>query len=543
MSDRLKSLRPSRRLLLGAAAVGGAALWGGNTLARLASGPSGARDAGRILDADGMTLTLKPLDVPPTYDPSLPWLARGGMLNDASGLSRTPVYGVVKVSSEVHVAEALSFARASGLKVSMAAVRHSMGGQAFDDNALVLDMRKFNDVAVDPGAMTMTVRPGATWHDIQNRLHPRFAVKAMQSTDIFSVGGSLSVNAHGMDHQAGSVAGSIRSLRVMLADGSVTACSRTENGDLFRHVVGGYGLFGVVLEATLDIVGNAVYRTSREIIRSDDFPRYFAEVLEPNPGIGLFYGHLSTAPGNFLEDMIVYRYDKVADEPPADQPPLGEPAGVGLKRVIMNLAKWGAPFQEFKWFTERTLEPRFEACTVARTEAMGEGEACLVTRNNPMHDSVPYLFNDLPGETDILHEYFVPRGVYNSFIAEAREVLRNQKLSVLNASLRIVHREDVALSYAPEPAYSLVLYINQPTTEAGNAAMRGLTRALIDVTLRHGGRFFLPYQLHFTGRQLRASYPELPDFLATKLRYDPGELFQSTFYRVLKALGGQTGSA
>jgi len=25
----------------------------------------------------------------------------------------------------------------------------------------------------------------------------------MQSTDIFSVGGSISVNAHGMDHQAG----------------------------------------------------------------------------------------------------------------------------------------------------------------------------------------------------------------------------------------------------------------------------------------------------------------------------------------------------
>ncbi len=58
----------------------------------------------------------------------------------------------------------------------------------------------------------MTVQPGAVWHDIQNRLHPRFAVKAMQSTDIFSVGGSISVNAHGMDHQAGSVAGTIRAL-------------------------------------------------------------------------------------------------------------------------------------------------------------------------------------------------------------------------------------------------------------------------------------------------------------------------------------------
>jgi len=31
----------------------------------------------------------------------------------------------------------------------------------------------------------------------------------MQSTDIFSVGGSISVNAHGMDHQAGALAKSI----------------------------------------------------------------------------------------------------------------------------------------------------------------------------------------------------------------------------------------------------------------------------------------------------------------------------------------------
>jgi len=41
----------------------------------------------------------------------------------------------------------------------------------------------------------------------------------MQSTDIFTVGGSISVNAHGMDHQAGAVMGSLRSMRVMLADG------------------------------------------------------------------------------------------------------------------------------------------------------------------------------------------------------------------------------------------------------------------------------------------------------------------------------------
>jgi FAD/FMN-containing dehydrogenase len=534
MADGRRRFGISRRLLLGAAVLGGAAAWGGTTLARLARDPSGAKDAGRIADVDGVSLPLQPLANPPVYDPALPWLSKGGNINDASALSRTPVYGVVAVSEEDHVARALTFARESGLKVSMAAVRHSMGGQAFDDNALVLDMRKFSKVAIDAEAKTMTVQPGATWHDIQNLLHPRFAVKAMQSTDIFSVGGSISVNAHGMDHQAGSVAGSVQSMRVMLADGSVVTCSRSENAELFRHVLGGYGLFGVVLEAKLDIVDNAVYQTSREIIRSDDFPAFFAEHLEKDRNIGLFYGHLSTAPGNFLEDMIVYRYDKVSDQPPEDMPALGEPGSVGVKRAIINLAKLGDTFQSLKWYAEKNLEPEFESCTVPRTAAMGEGEACLVTRNNPMHDSVPYLFNDLAYETDILHEYFVPRGAYDAFIAGAREILRGQHLPVLNASVRIVHREDVALTYAPEPAFALVLYINQSADDAGNAKMRALTRAMIDLTLKHGGRFFLPYQLHFTRAQLLASYPELPAFLAKKRELDPGELFQSTFYRALK---------
>jgi FAD/FMN-containing dehydrogenase len=418
----------------------------------------------------------------------------------------------------------------------MAAVRHSMGGHAFDDNALVLDMLKFNKVTVNEAAMTMTVQPGATWHDIQNLLHPKFAVKAMQSTDIFSVGGSLSVNAHGMDHQAGSVAGSVKGMRVMLADGSIITCSRTENPDLFRHVVGGYGLFGAALSAELEIVSNVVYETTRDVIKSTDFPTFFAEKLEKEPNIGLFYGHLSTAPGNFLEDMIVYRYDKVADATPPDMPALGAPGAVAVKRIIMNLAKNGGLFQELKWFTEKRLEPEFESCTVPRTAAMAEGEACWVSRNDPMHDSVPYLFNDLPGDTDILHEYFIPRAAYNDFIAGAREVLANQPLPVLNASVRIVHKEDVALTYAPEPAFALVLYINQSTDDAGNAAQRDLTRKMIDLTLQHKGRFFLPYQLHYTGKQLLASYPELPAFLAKKLEYDPGELFTSTFYRALKTL-------
>ena len=82
----------------------------------------------------------------------------------------------------------------------MAGARHSMGGHALRLGALVLDMREVQPDDAQRAGEGADVESGATWHDIQSRIHPRFAVKAMQSTDIFTVGGSISVNAHGMDH-------------------------------------------------------------------------------------------------------------------------------------------------------------------------------------------------------------------------------------------------------------------------------------------------------------------------------------------------------
>ena len=175
-----------------------------------------------------------------------------------------------------------------------------MGGHAFSRGGVMLDMTSFNRLSVDTERKLITVESGATWHDIQNMLHPRFAVKAMQSTDIFTVGGSISVNAHGMDHQSGSVGGSIRAMRVMLADGSVVQVSRTENERLFHHVVGGYGLFGVILDVDLEIVDNVVYQSERRVIPYREFPDLLEKEILPDRSYGLMYGHLSTSPGSLL---------------------------------------------------------------------------------------------------------------------------------------------------------------------------------------------------------------------------------------------------
>jgi FAD/FMN-containing dehydrogenase len=60
--------------------------------------------------------------------------------------------------------------------------------------------------------------------------------------------------------------------------------------------------------------------------------------------------------------------------------------------------------------------------------------------------------------------------------------------------------------------------------------MQRANRSLIDLSLRVGGRFYLPYQLYYSADQLNAAYPEFQAFLEVKRRYDPTGLFLNTFY-------------
>ena len=298
-------------------------VYGYRKLQALAADPTGEKDCGPAVGGgEQAKIDLERIKaIAPLKD--VKWSQLGGSINDASCLNKTEIYGVVEVRSVDDIAKTLAFARDNKLSVTTAGVRHSMGGQAFRKGGIVLDMRGFNKIVLNESARSVTVQPGATWHDIQNVLHPRFAVRAMQSTDIFSVGGSISVNAHGMDHQAGALAKSIKSMKVMLADGSLQTVSATENKDLFDLVVGGYGLFGVIVEAELDIADNLVYQTGRRMMDYKEFPALFADEIEKDANIGLMYGHLSTAPSTFLKELLLYTYTKV-DGTDFKREPLGE---------------------------------------------------------------------------------------------------------------------------------------------------------------------------------------------------------------------------
>ena len=116
------------------------------------------------------------------------------------------------------------------------------------------------------------------------------------------------------------------------------------------------------------------------------------------------------------------------------------------------------------------------------------------------------------------------------FVDGLRRSALSNRANLLNASVRVVHKEDNFLNYAPADMFAVVLYVNQTTDTEGNQRLARFTRELIDLTIESGGRFFLPYQLHYTPEQLRGAYPEIEACFRAKNTYDTNHLFTNTFF-------------
>ncbi|WP_405156444.1 FAD-dependent oxidoreductase [Paenibacillus sp. FSL K6-0108] len=145
------------------------------------------------------------------------------LITDYSRLHPVKVERVVQGHEEQQLVELLQDARDQNLTISIAGQRHSQGGHTYYKDGIVIDMTSYNKVLeVDVDAKKVRVQAGATWADVQRAINPYgLAVKNMQSQNIFTVGGSISVNAHGRELHQGSLIQSVDSLRLLTADGQI----------------------------------------------------------------------------------------------------------------------------------------------------------------------------------------------------------------------------------------------------------------------------------------------------------------------------------
>ena len=443
---------------------------------------------------------------------------RKSVINDVTGLNPTTVFEIVSPTTVTEIQETVQRAIREHKHISIAGKRHSQGGQTAAPDAILIDMTRFNQIIyLDREAKVIRVESGATWEQVQDYANQYgLAVEVQQASNIFTIGGSIGVNCHGRDPNFGSLIQTVRGFRLVTADGNILHVSRDEHRELFSLVIGGYGLFGVVLDVDLQLTDNAVYEKHQDSVEYRDYPRYFEQHVRGHPEIGLHYAWASVRRKDFLQHFAAFSFVRTDQRPPGVFN-LQHETHIWRNQIGLAMSRRSKLGKDFRWYLQETFADR--------------PDTHIISRNNAMRPEVAFLAYHSSADSDILQEYFVPVAHFVPFMDRLRHVLLEQDVNLLSATVRFVRRDQEAfLPYAREDSFALVLYINQKLSQSGRVKAQRWTRELVDAVLAESGTYYLPYQRYPTQEQIRRAYPKLETFFELKRTYDPAETFFSSFY-------------
>jgi decaprenylphospho-beta-D-ribofuranose 2-oxidase len=444
---------------------------------------------------------------------------------DNARLDPARVASVNRLETVEALQAALADARAKGLKVSMAGSHHSQGGQTYTEGGVQFDMRGFRKIlAIDTAGGTITVESGATWDEVQRALAPHgLAIKVMQSSNIFTVGGTMSANAHGRDIDVMQMVQVVDRFHLLKADGEVVEVSRMENPELFSLVIGGYGMYGVILDVTLEVTTDELYEQRAASVDYKDFPAYFKDSVQSDTGVVfmLVRPSIDPSPDKFLREMVVVTWRRA---PAGAQGSfvLTEEANVARDRFFLGMSRKFDWAKKLRWHLQKKVE-------------LGAGEQRIVSRNNAMRPPLApleLLRYQSGKDTDILNEYYVPVQNFVPFMDKFRQILLDNQMNVMSSTVRYVTPNTTpVLAYAPtEPVFAIIQMSNVGLDSASQAKTADVTRQLVDAAIEFGGTYYLTYQLYPTPAQLYRAYPRAGEAFERKRFYDPGEVFSSKFY-------------
>ncbi|WP_313320328.1 FAD-binding oxidoreductase [Stenotrophomonas sp.] len=432
---------------------------------------------------------------------------------DVAQLDHTAIAGVVTPPSSAGVAAALL--RWQGA-ACIAGGRYSMGGQTRAPAALQLDMRRMDRLLwLDPARLRARVQAGMRWRQLQALLDPLdLAIKVMQSYSNFSIGGSVSVNCHGRYVGSGALAGSVRALQLVTADGRTLELSRDQQPALFAAVIGGYGGLGVITEVELELARNEVIARNVEQVALTDYPAWFAANVAGHP------------------DVVLHNADLI---PPQFDAPLA-----------ISWSRSTAPLTDARrLMPTRTSYPKDQNLIWAASELPGGDQLRDVYQTRSLLHEPRVIMRNLEASLDaasleprtrrmssyLLQEYFIPTAAFASFARSMAAILRRHDVNALNISVRHAPADTTSLMrWAREDVFCFVLYHKQRSWNAAEQYSRSWTRRLIDAALDHGGRYYLPYRLHASQAQFDRAYPQAEQFAALKQQWDPQNRFRNLLW-------------
>jgi FAD/FMN-containing dehydrogenase len=434
------------------------------------------------------------------------------IINDVTQLNPIVVRRVLEPTTLEEIADAVK----NPGPISIGGGRYSMGGQTATNGGLQIDMRRFNKViAFDSIGKTITVQPGIRWRQIQERIDSaNLSIKIMQTYSNFTVGGSLSVNVHGRYIGLGPLVLSVRSIKLVLADGSVVEASREKNPHIFFGAIGGYGSLGVIVEATLELADNVHVKRLDQTMPVSAYRPFFNKQIRDSAAVIFHNGDIY--PPNF-DGVNAVTYVETNDPVTVPERLIPKDRSYRLNRfVYWMISEWPGG----KWMRRHIVDP-----------LIFRGEPVEWRNYEASYDVADLEPSSRESSTYVLQEYFVPVEHFEEFVPKMAAVFKKHDVNIINVSIRhALPDTGTLLSWSPRETFAFVVYYKQGTDTEARRKVGVWTREMIDSVLTVSGAYYLPYQPWATDAQFHRAYPRADSLFALKRKFDPTAKFTNTLW-------------
>ena len=462
--------------------------------------------------------------------------AHGAILNDIhSQLNATRVSRVELPSTLEELQSTVAAVAGAGESLSVMGGRHSMGGQQFLTDGVLLDTSRLDRIiSLDAGSGLVRVEAGILWDALvaglrekQQGAGQRWSIIQKQTgADRLSIGGALAANGHGRGLTYAPIVQDVESFELVDAQGNLRRCSRDENAELFSLAIGGYGLFGAIYSATLRLMPFHYVRRKVEIATVDSLESKFAERIAEGFTYGDCQYMTDESSPDFLRRGVLSCYRPV----PTEEALLVEPPRHlltnqdWLSLLHLSHADKARAFQEYAGFYQRTDGQMYDSDTFQLSMYIDD-----------YHEELDQRLYGGTKCSETITEVYVPLSRLGEFMHAAADELVRRETDVIYGTIRLIARDDETfLNWAKQPYACIVFNLHFQHTESSIAKLADDLRCLIDLATNFGGSYFLTYSRFATPIQLNKCYPRFGEFVALKDKYDPEGVFSNDWYRAYR---------
>ncbi len=408
----------------------------------------------------------------------------------------------------------------------------SYGDPAMNAGGLVIDMQQLNTIhSIDPDTALVDVDAGVTLDQLMKAALPYgLWVPVLPGTRQVTIGGAIGPDIHGKNHHsAGSFGDHVRSMELLVADGRVlhlTPEGSTDDpdGELFWATVGGMGLTGIILRATIEMTKTE----TAYFIADGDMTHSLDETIA---------FHSDGSEHNFTYSSAWF--DAISPEPKLGRAAIsrGSLATLDqLKEYAPKLAKDPLKFNAPQLMTVPDIFPSF---TMNKLSMVAIGELWWLKsgeyRNQVQNLTQFYQPLDLIGEWNrgygskgfLQYQFVVPTEAVEPFKEIIRDIQASGHYSALNVFKLFGEGNKAPLSY-PMPGWNVC--VDFPIKPGLGAFLDDLDRRVMEF----GGRLYLAKESRTSAESFHKMYPGLPGWLATRKRIDPTGVFASDMSRRLE---------